>query len=372
MNDGTATSASATSTLVVSQPTPSIAGTVAASRCRTSATVDALFPPSRHRLPRAAGQRDHHAHRRRRCDRCGRAAVGHRPDQDERRALHAGAATPAALTTVLEALVFTPTAHQVAPGSTVTTNFALALADTGGGSATDSTTSVVATAATDTPTITGTVAGQTDDGPGAGAAVLRRDASATRTIGVTPTVTITLRSGGAATDANGTLSGTGLAETGVGHLHADRHAGDAYERASRPELRADARPGGGRVNPSIRSSTCWPRSARFPRATRHHASTRPTSPCFCPGTLILTDRGDMPVEALGIGDTRGDRMRRAPPDQMGRAPSICRPVPARNPAVAPIRMRAGSLGGGLPGATCWSRPSMRCCWMACWSRRRNW
>ncbi len=48
----------------------------------------------------------------------------------------------------LDGLVFTPTAHQVAPGQVVTTGFSISLVDSGMASATDNTTSVIATAGT--------------------------------------------------------------------------------------------------------------------------------------------------------------------------------------------------------------------------------
>ena len=70
--------------------------------------------------------------------------------------------------------------------------------------------------------------------------------------------------------------------------------------------------------------------------------------CYCPGTLILTERGERPVETLAIGDrlvtASGDRR---PVKWIGRR-SYLRRFLAANPRMHPIRLRAGCLGGGLP------------------------
>jgi hypothetical protein len=59
----------------------------------------------------------------------------------------------------LQTLTFTPTAHQVAPGQTVTTSFTLSISDDGG-TATDSNTSVITIPTNTLTTITGAAAGQ--------------------------------------------------------------------------------------------------------------------------------------------------------------------------------------------------------------------
>jgi hypothetical protein len=125
------------------------------------------------------------------------------------------AGSPAAVTSELDALIFTPTAHEVTPGQTTTTGVVIAVSD-GAGTATDTTSSIVATAVNDAPAIVGTKAGQTTTDyvpikPFTSASITDVD------VGVNDSLTITLENGsGVVTDANGTLSGTGLTKTGVG------------------------------------------------------------------------------------------------------------------------------------------------------------
>jgi hypothetical protein len=121
----------------------------------------------------------------------------------------------AAVTTAVQGLVFTPVAHEVAPGASVTTGFTIKAVDTAGASTTNTTLSLAITAANDAPAIAGTAAHQavTDTAtiaPFAGVSITDPD------LGASESVTITLLSGNTPTDANGTLSGTGLSHSGAG------------------------------------------------------------------------------------------------------------------------------------------------------------
>ena len=70
--------------------------------------------------------------------------------------------------------------------------------------------------------------------------------------------------------------------------------------------------------------------------------------CYCPGTLIMTDRGEQPVEALAIGDavTTASGQRR-PIKWIGRRSYTGRELAGRK-HLLPIRIAAGALGDGLP------------------------
>lgn len=125
------------------------------------------------------------------------------------------AASAGAITTALDALLFTPTAHQVAPGNSITIHFTLAVTDTAAQTGTNTATTVIATAVNDPPTISGASAGQTlnDNAiklPFSAVTIADPD------FGATETVTITVTASGSPSDANGTLSGTGLTKSGTG------------------------------------------------------------------------------------------------------------------------------------------------------------
>jgi hypothetical protein len=97
--------------------------------------------------------------------------------------------TAADVTTALDGLVFTPTANHVAPGTTETTTFTIAVND-GVATTTDASTTVVTTSVNDTPVITGAVAGQTitdqqTDNPFTGVTIGDPDVGQTETLTVT-------------------------------------------------------------------------------------------------------------------------------------------------------------------------------------------
>ena len=125
------------------------------------------------------------------------------------------AGSPAAVSTALDALVFTPTAHQVAPGSIVTTGITITDATNHGTTTTNTAALIVTTATNDTPVIStlANARSTTDSAPilpFAGIGISDPDT------GATETATITLTASGKASDANGTLSGPGLTRTGAG------------------------------------------------------------------------------------------------------------------------------------------------------------
>ncbi|HEY1930787.1 MAG TPA: hypothetical protein VGG99_02145 [Acetobacteraceae bacterium] len=126
----------------------------------------------------------------------------------------------AAVNTALDELIFAPKQHQVAPGQTVTTTFTIQDTDSAGASASDSNTSVIVTAGTVLPTITGTKANQTTIGTGTVlpfAGVTVGDLNFGQTETVTATLsnalsgTLTASEGGSYNASSGVFTATGSA-----------------------------------------------------------------------------------------------------------------------------------------------------------------
>lgn len=72
------------------------------------------------------------------------------------------------------------------------------------------------------------------------------------------------------------------------------------------------------------------------------------TPCFCRGTLIATDQGEIAVEYLAIGDRVRTASGALRPIRWIGHRSYSGPFVRGNRNVLPIVIRAGALGGGLP------------------------
>jgi hypothetical protein len=80
------------------------------------------------------------------------------------------------------------------------------------------------------------------------------------------------------------------------------------------------------------------------------------TPCYCPGTLILTDRGEMPVESLRMGDRVTTQSGAARPIKwIGRRSYSGRFIIGRRD-ILPICIKAGALAEKQPRRDLWISP----------------
>lgn len=78
--------------------------------------------------------------------------------------------------------------------------------------------------------------------------------------------------------------------------------------------------------------------------------------CYCRGTMILTPRGEVPIETLAIGDHVATLSGRAQPIKwIGRRSYDGRFISA-NRAVLPIRVATGAIATGMPARDLWISP----------------
>src|ERR1700682_2322016 len=88
----------------------------------------------------------------------------------------------------------------------------------------------------------------------------------------------------------------------------------------------------------------------------HDNDDEDNTPCYCRGTLILSPKGEVPVEALGIGDevvTFSGETR--PIRWIGSRAYDGRFITGKA-SILPIRVAAGALSDGVPERDLWISP----------------
>ena len=166
--------------------------------------------------------------------------------------------------------------------------------------------------------------------------------------------------------SGGTFSNT-IANFGSGNeiaLAGLTNSSVSYNSANTSITVTGTRTGGGQVSENFVLSA--PRTTSFSATSDGQGNTivraatptppPPPPPCYCTGTQILTDRGEVAVEALAIGDVVVTASgQRRPIRWIGNRSYIGR-FANTNPAVLPVCMKAGALADGVPARDLWVSP----------------
>jgi hypothetical protein len=255
----------------------------------------------------------------------------------------------ASVQTEVEAMRFTPVAHPVASCSSVSTRSGLIFTE---GSATYSATNT-ATAQSTAPTVTGQPATETLPND----AMLKpfgtiSDSDTAAATGAT--ITLTAR-GGTATDADRLLPTTGLAQISSGLYSlpaADRGSLTSVIEALTFTPTAHQAPDGELIDTIF--SLFASESSLTTSASTVLSAER--IPCYCRGTLILTDRGDVGVEDLQVGDRLLTRAGEKPIRRIGQQ-RYSGQYASNNPAVLPVIVKAGAFADGVPSRDLYVSPN---------------
>lgn len=81
--------------------------------------------------------------------------------------------------------------------------------------------------------------------------------------------------------------------------------------------------------------------------------------CFCAGTLIETDRGPVPVQALAVGDRVVTLDHGLQPILWIGQREVSLAETVAHPETLPVRVAAGAMGAGLPARDLWLSPQHR-------------